>query len=76
MSRPLLQVHLRRLEAVGLVKPRIEVSADGKAMKFYEVTPFTLTLTPEALITAAKTLTIGAGGAADKPTDSPDRRRS
>ena len=34
----------------------IEVSEDGKAMKFYEVTPFALTLTPETITTAARSL--------------------
>ena len=56
ISRALLQVHLRKLEAAGLVSAAIEVSEDGKAMKFYEVTPFALHLTPEAIMTAAWTL--------------------
>jgi predicted transcriptional regulator len=56
ISRALLQVHLRKLEAAGLVKAAIEVSKDGKAMKFYEVTPFELHLTPGAIMTAARTL--------------------
>ena len=56
ISRALLQVHLRKLEAAGLVKAAIEVSQDGKAMKFYEVTPFALQLTPETITAAARTL--------------------
>ena len=56
ISRALLQVHLRKLEAAGLVSATIEVSEDGKAMKFYEVTPFALHLTPEAIATAVRTL--------------------
>ena len=56
ISRALLQVHLRKLEAAGLVSATIEVSEDGKAMKFYEVTPFVLHLTPEAIADAARTL--------------------
>jgi predicted transcriptional regulator len=56
ISRALLQVHLRKLEAAGLVSASVEVSADGKAMKFYEVAPFALTLTPEAIRIAARTL--------------------
>lgn len=58
ISRPLLQLHLRRLEAAGLVSATVEVSEDGKAMKFYEVTPFTLRLTPAAIRTAARTVTV------------------
>jgi hypothetical protein len=38
------------------VSASIEVSEDGKAMKFYEVTPFVLHLTPEVIMTAARTL--------------------
>src|SRR5712672_1838826 len=57
ISRPLLQVHLRKLEAAGLVSASVEVSADGKAMKFYEVTPFAILLTPEVIESAARTLT-------------------
>jgi predicted transcriptional regulator len=57
ISRALLQVHLRKLEAAGLVSADIEVSQDGKAMKFYEVTPFALQLTPQTIMTAARTLT-------------------
>ena len=56
ISRALLQVHLRKLEAAGLVSASVEVSADGKAMKFYEVAPFALNLTPEVIRTAARTL--------------------
>ena len=56
ISRALLQVHLRKLEAAGLVSASIEVSADGKAMKFYEVAPFALHLTPESIMIAARTL--------------------
>jgi predicted transcriptional regulator len=58
ISRALLQVHLRKLEAAGLVSASIEVSDDGKAMKFYEVAPFALYLTPESIMNAARTLSI------------------
>jgi len=56
ISRALLQVHLRKLENAGLVSASVEVSADGKAMKFYEVAPFALHLTPETIMIAARTL--------------------
>jgi predicted transcriptional regulator len=58
ISRALLQVHLRKLEAAGLVSATIEVSEDGKAMKFYEVAPFAVLLTPAVIATAASTLEI------------------
>lgn len=61
ISRALLQVHLRKLQAAKLVSAVIEVSEDGKAMKFYEVTPFALRLTPDTIRVAARTLGIGSG---------------
>jgi predicted transcriptional regulator len=60
ISRALLQVHLRKLQAAGLVSAAIEVSEDGKAMKFYEVTPFAIELTPKEIMAAAATLTAGS----------------
>ena len=56
ISRALLQVHLRKLEAAGLVSAAIEVSEDGKAMKFYEVTPFALQLTPKTIMVTVRSL--------------------
>ena len=56
LSRPLVHMHLQRLEAAGLVAGRLELSDDGKAMKFFEVTPFALELTPAAIVEAAATL--------------------
>ena len=57
VSRPLLHMHLQRLEAAGLITGSFELSEDGKAMKYYEVTDFDLRLTAAALVEAAKTLT-------------------
>src|SRR5437667_8904362 len=57
VSRPLLHMHLQRLEANGLVVGKLELSADGKAMKFYEVADFDLRPTPSALAEAVQTLT-------------------
>jgi DNA-binding transcriptional ArsR family regulator len=57
VSRPLLHMHLQRLEAAGLIVGKLELSEDGKAMKFYEVADFNLQLTASALAEAAKTLT-------------------
>ncbi len=56
ISRPLLHMHLQRLEAAGLVKSRLELSADGKAMNYFEIAPFALRLTPELIAHAAQTL--------------------
>ena len=57
LSRPLTHMHLQRLEAAGLVTGHLELSEEGKAMKFFEVTPFDLHLTPAAIAEAARTLT-------------------
>ena len=57
MSRTLLHLHLQRLEQAGLVKGELELSSDGKAMKYFEVTPFAIELTPESIRDAARTLT-------------------
>ncbi|WP_026923654.1 ArsR/SmtB family transcription factor [Glycomyces arizonensis] len=58
ISRALLQVHLKKLEAAGLVTSQLEVSDDGKAMNFYEVVPFSVHLTPERVERASATLTV------------------
>ena len=57
ISRPLLHMHLQRLEAAGLVVGKLELSEDGKAMKFYEVADFDLRLTASAVAEAVQTLT-------------------
>src|ERR671935_35442 len=57
VSRPLLHMHLQRLETAGLVVGKLELSEDGKAMKFYEVADFDLRLTASALAEAVQTLT-------------------
>ncbi len=57
LSRPLVHMHLQRLEAAGLVSGHLEVSPEGKAMKFFEVTPFVLRLTPDVIAEAARTIT-------------------
>jgi predicted transcriptional regulator len=58
ISRPLLQIHLRKLEHAGLVSSVMEFSEDGKALKYYEVVPFSLTVTPDFIATAAATVTV------------------
>ncbi len=58
ISRPLLHMHLRRLEAAGLVLGTLTLSEeDGKAMRYFEVVPFALHLTPEGIAKAVPTLT-------------------
>ena len=57
VSRPLLHMHLQRLEAAGLIVGHLELSKDGKAMKFYQVADLDLHLTATTVAEAAQTLT-------------------
>ena len=57
MSRPLLHMHLKKLEAAGLVTGSLELSEDGKAMKYFEPVQFQITLTPETIAAASQSLT-------------------
>jgi DNA-binding transcriptional ArsR family regulator len=57
ISRPLLHLHLQKLEKAGLVTSQLELSPEGKALNFFEVSAFALTLTPAAIAHAALTLT-------------------
>ena len=69
ISRALLQVHLKKLEKAGLVSAHLEFSEDGKALKYYQATPFSLHLTPDVVAAAVTTLsTAGDGDAESKGT--------
>jgi DNA-binding transcriptional ArsR family regulator len=73
ISRPLLYLHLRQLEAAGLVAGTLELSPDGKAMKYFEVAPFLLELTPAVITEAATTLTEHEGAGPRRPAqDTPE----
>jgi DNA-binding transcriptional ArsR family regulator len=61
ISRPLLHLHLQRLESADLVTSSLELSEDGKAMRYFEVSPFDLHLTPETIAQAAETLSLDDG---------------
>jgi predicted transcriptional regulator len=54
ISRPLLYMHLDRLEKADLITGHLELSEDGKAMKYFELVPFELTLTPEIITEAVR----------------------
>jgi DNA-binding transcriptional ArsR family regulator len=49
MSRPLLYMHLDRLEKAGLVTGQLELSEDGKAMKYFELVPFEVRVTADTV---------------------------
>lgn len=57
ISRPLLHLHLQKLEDAGLVTSQLELSADGKALNYFEVTDFAFHLTPAAIAEATRSLT-------------------
>ena len=59
ISRPLLYMHLDKLERAGMVAGHLELSEDGKAMKYYELAPFDVRLTAETITAAVR------GSAAD-----------
>jgi DNA-binding transcriptional ArsR family regulator len=52
MSRPLLYMHLDKLEKAGIVTGQLELSPDGKAMKYFELAPFEVRITAETIIAA------------------------
>jgi DNA-binding transcriptional ArsR family regulator len=52
ISRPLLYMHLDRLEKAGIVTGHLELSEDGKAMKYFELVPFELRLSPRVITEA------------------------
>jgi len=57
ISRPLLHLHLQKLEDAGLVTSQLELSPDGKALNFFDVGRFDFELTPAAIARAAQSLT-------------------
>lgn len=62
LSRPLLYLHLRRLEEAGLVRGTLALSDDGKALKQYVVTDWAFRLTPEVIADVADAM-----GSAEQP---------
>jgi DNA-binding transcriptional ArsR family regulator len=54
MSRPLLYMHLDKLEKAGIVTGHLELSHDGKAMKYLELAPFEVRITAETIIEALR----------------------
>lgn len=60
MSRALLYMHLTKLEESGFVTGHLELSDDGKALKFFEVVPFTLTIDAATLVDAVAQSATGA----------------
>lgn len=57
ISRPLLHLHLQKLEEAGLVVSKLELSTDGKALNYYQLAGFDIRLTAQTITAAASTLT-------------------
>lgn len=58
ISRPLLYMHLKKLEAARLVTSTMEISESGKAMKYYILESFKLQVTKELLHDLAENIVI------------------
>ncbi|MEU6115260.1 winged helix-turn-helix domain-containing protein [Streptomyces sp. NPDC047117] len=65
MSRPLLYMHLERLEKAGLVVGSLELSEDGKALKYFELAPFDLRLNVDTILAAVRADAAAAQGAGE-----------
>jgi DNA-binding transcriptional ArsR family regulator len=56
ISRPLLHLHLQKLEEAGLVVSQLELADDGKARNYFVASGFDVALTPAAIALAARSL--------------------
>ena len=74
ISRPLLYMHLDRLEKAGIVTGHLELSEDGKAMKYFELAPFELRLNAD-VITEALRDNDHSGRTAPETDEQPDGQR-
>lgn len=56
LSRPLVHAHLTKLAAAGLVTSELELAEEGHGIRYVQVSPFVLHLTPELIAEAVATL--------------------
>jgi len=50
INRALAKIHLKKLEAAGIVKSKIILDEErGRALRFYELLPFDIHLSPKIL---------------------------
>jgi predicted transcriptional regulator len=49
ISRPLMKMHLIKLERAKLVKSAFEPAESGKVANFYQINPFVLSLDPKII---------------------------
>lgn len=57
ISRPLLYLHLQKLEEAKLINGYHEISDSGKAMKYYTLNPFSLTINADFIAEVANDIT-------------------
>ena len=72
LSRPLLYMHLDRLERAGLVAGRLELSDEGRAMKYFELVPFDIHITIQAIAAAVRADDASDHDTHDSDTDDSD----
>lgn len=58
MSRPLLYLHLQKLEEANLVSSDMEILESGKAAKYYMLNSFNYEINEELICKLASTLTM------------------
>lgn len=58
ISRPLLYMHLKKLETARLVTSTMEISESGKAMKYYTLEQFELLITKDLLTGLSQNIVI------------------
>ena len=58
MSRPLLYMHLKKLEEAAIITGSYEISETGKSMKYYEIKSFDIHLTAELLTSLSTTISV------------------
>lgn len=54
ISRPLLYMHLERLEKAGIVVGTLELSEDGKALRYFRLVPFDVRLNVAGVLAAVQ----------------------
>ncbi|MCL2171328.1 MAG: winged helix-turn-helix domain-containing protein [Defluviitaleaceae bacterium] len=59
ISRPLLYMHLKKLEEADLLISKYEISQSGKSMKYYEIKDFDIRLNPAFLADISHTISRG-----------------
>lgn len=56
ISRPLLYMHLKKLEAAGIISGCHEISQSGKATKYFKLKAFDIHLSPKLMIALSKVI--------------------